>query len=328
MSLTSLFSWGGHEAPAASNDNSAPAGERTNSKNRENSGPDALIDSGRYCVLLHPDTAGAHDPEVIIRAWEMLEEEMALVPAGDITPLPGTIPAEPPPFVPATYIDRFAVTNRQFAEFVADGGYDQSELWPEAAWPHVAQLVDANGYPGPRYWRRGEPPKQLLNHPVTGICWYEADAYARWAGKRLPTSAEWERAGTWPTNLDDSNVSLKYPWGNSFAPERANLWSSRLWKTVPVDEFTAGCTPNGVYQLIGNVWEWIADEYKGPAVRAGLSIQLDQPMAEIRGGAYDTYLESQATCRFRSGRPLLFRGAHTGFRCVATAEQLYRPPSM
>jgi iron(II)-dependent oxidoreductase len=279
----------------------------------------------RYAHLLQRKGPEGIDVSMLVEAWEALEEDMALVPAGEIAPRAGAAPGERPPFVSALYIDRFAVTNRQFAEFVSGGGYDATDLWPEEVWPNVAQFVDRTGYPGPRQWERGRFPKKLDGHPVVGLCWYEANAYAVWAGKRLPSSFEWERAGTWPTNLDDQSAAVRYPWGNSFDPSRANTWNGGVGCVVAANAYPEGCTPNGVYQLVGNVWEWVADEYHGPAVREGLRIFLDQQMAEIRGGAYDTYFDSQATCRFRTGQPLLYRGPNVGFRCVISAEDLRRP---
>lgn len=327
MTISSLFPWTRRDGE------SIAAGERGSTDTAtadlprfpRGGDPASLITAGRYTTLLTGEYGNAPDALTLIRAWEALEEHMALVPAGEVTPHNPGNPDEPETFVPANYIDRCTVTNEQFAEFVADGGYDMSELWPEDAWPYVAQLTDKTGYPGPKYWQRGEPSASRLKHPVVGVCWYEANAYAVWSGKRLPSAAEWERAGTWPTNLENNKVSVKYPWGNSFDPSRANLWSSGAGTTLPVDSCPSGCTPNGVYQLIGNVWEWTADPYYGPAVREGLTVQLDNKMIEIRGGAFDTYFETQATCRFRTGKSVLFRGANVGFRCVATAEDLRRP---
>lgn len=279
----------------------------------------------KYAHLLQRTGPTAVDPATLVEAWQALEDEMALVPAGEVAPRAGGAPGERPPFVGALYIDRTAVTNSQFAEFVGGGGYDAPDLWPEEVWANVAQFVDRTGYPAPRFWENGRCPKKLEEHPVVGVCWYEANAYAVWAGKRLPSSLEWERAGTWPTSLEDQSGTVRYPWGNSFDPSRANTWSSGVGGTVEGTAYPEGCTPNGVYQLVGNVWEWVADEYLGPAVREGLRIFLDQQMAEIRGGAFDTYFDSQVTCRFRTGQPLLFRGANLGFRCVVTAEDLRRP---
>lgn len=326
MSFSSMFKWGRGSSPAGSTALEEPQRAAVPFTPRKvgGSGPDALIHSGRYAAVLHHDAPGS-DAASLAAAWEQLEEQMALVPAGEVNGHASNGDAGSGVFVSALYVDRFAVTNALFAEFVADGGYDQSDLWPEEAWPHVAQLVDATGYPGPRFWQKGRPGKHMENHPVVGVCWYEANAYAMWAGKRLPSSAEWERCGTWPTNMEDSKSGLRYPWGNSYGAQRANLWSSGVGTTAGVESYPEGCTPNGVYQLIGNVWEWTGDEYRGPAVREGLTVHFDQQMAEIRGGAFDTYFESHATCRFRSGQPLLYRASNVGFRCVVSVEELRRP---
>ncbi len=325
MSLASLFKWGRKTAEPTAAEKPAASSGAGSFFGKNDAGPRSLAESGKYAVQLKRGGSAFADAASLVEAWKALEEQMALVPAGEVTRRAETPASEPAPYVSALYIDRFTVTNRQYAAFVADGGYDQAELWPEEVWPNVAQFVDTSGFPGPRYWQQGRPQKKQDNHPVTGVCWYEANAYALWSGKRLPSSIEWERSGTWPTNLDDQSSCVRYPWGNAFDPHRANTWSSGHRTTVPVDTFPDGCTPNGVYQLVGNVWEWVADEYFGPAVREGLRVSLDQLMAEIRGGAFDTYFDVQVTCRFRTGQPLLYRGANVGFRCVVPAEELRRP---
>ena len=85
---------------------------------------------------------------------------------------------------------------------------------------------------------------------MVGICWYEAMAYARWVGKRLPTAAEWQKAGGWPEQLSGGDCN-RYPWGDLFDPERTNLWPSNIGRTVPVDAFPNGATPNGIFQMSG-----------------------------------------------------------------------------
>jgi iron(II)-dependent oxidoreductase len=117
----------------------------------------------------------------------------------------------------------------------------------------------------------------------------------------------------------------KYPWGNSFDPKRANIWSSGKWDTVPVDAFFEGSTLNGIYQLVGNVWEWVGTLFECPDGANGTRIFMEQPLAEIRGGAFDTYFASQATCQFRTGLPLLSRNRNVGFRCCTSVDSLKLP---
>ena len=119
-------------------------------------------------------------------------------------------------------------------------------------------------------------------------------------------------------------TNQRYPWGNAFDPRKANTWDSGIGDTVAVAALTAGSTPNGVRQLIGNVWEWVDAQFH-PNAETGVSVTLDQTMAEIRGGAFDTYFHSQATCQFRTGQPLLFRGPNVGFRCCVSGNTLTSP---
>jgi iron(II)-dependent oxidoreductase len=270
-------------------------------------------------------------------AWRALEQEMALVPGGEICLINDTIVSSPNGFqvvsnpdeivsVESFYIDRDCVTNADYLKFVQAEGYSNPQLWPEEVLPNVLQFLDASGSPGPKNWVESAPPEHLLNHPVVGICWYEANAYATWVGKRLPSTEEWQRAGTWPKGQSGHTFELRYPWGNAFDPSKANLWASGLAKTAPVDEFPLGNTPNGVRQLIGNVWEWVDTQFY-PSTQDGVSILLEETMAEIRGGAFDTYFHSQATCQFRTGQPLLYRAGNIGFRCCLGSKLLTpRPP--
>lgn len=288
----------------------------------------------QYCFTLASGDDAPH-AESLAAAWRLLEQDMALVPSGEttlvsMTPVmsAGEIEMMRPPretiLVEPLYVDRFAVTNADFAEFVAAGSYQEVDLWPDQILPHVLQFTDSTGRPGPRYWKDGRPPAKKLDHPVVGVSWFEANAYAAWSGKRLPTAAQWQRAGTWPAG-DDGSGGQRYPWGNAFDANRANTWSSSQRETVPVNEYVAGCTPNGVYQLIGNVWEWTATRFECPTAVDDLRVVFDQPLAEIRGAAFDTYFETQATCRFASAKPYLHRGANVGFRCCVSAGDL-RPP--
>src|SRR5262249_44814420 len=157
--------------------------------------------------------------------------------------------------VDAFYLDRCAVTNEQFARFVRAGGYDDLETWPREVWPSVMRFTDRTGRPGPRHWRDGTYPSGKGDHPVVGVCWYEAVAYATGAGTRPPAAAEWQKAAGWPER-HSGGACRRYPWGELFGEGKANLWAAGVGQTVPVREFRAGSTPNGIHQLTGNVWEW------------------------------------------------------------------------
>ena len=268
-------------------------------------------------------------------AWKVLEEQMALVPEGEVVLVPtdpdslGVCDGDPvgdPVWVPSVYLDRFCVTNADYAQFVASGGYAQDNLWPPEILSNVLQFVDSTGSAGPHFWSHGRPPSDKMDHPVVGICWYEANAYAHWCGKRLPTPAEWQRAATWAVAPTGGQIHARYPWGETFDPSRCNSWNSGPGGTVPVGEYYSGCTPNGVYQLLGNVWEWTAALFECDPSANGDRVLADQPLGEIRGGAFDTYFASQATGLFRTGQALLHRNNNIGFRCCINADQLVSSP--
>ena len=99
--------------------------------------------------------------------------------------------------VEGVYLDRYPVTNHQYQKFVDDGGYEQMSIWDRNIWPAVLDFVDRTGHSGPRFWSDGRYPDGLKDHPVVGVSWYEAVAYSRWVGKRLPSDPEWVKAGSW-----------------------------------------------------------------------------------------------------------------------------------
>jgi formylglycine-generating enzyme required for sulfatase activity len=166
--------------------------------------------------------------------------------------------------VTAFLMDRYEVSNAQFQEFVAAGGYRDQTFWPEtlivnghsAPWAKAVQaLVDQTGLPGPRLWREGKYPEGKGNHPVVGVSWYEAIAYARWSGKDLPTWSQWWRAA-----LGDSQSV--FPWGNDVqtAELRANFG---LVGTRPVGSYPLGVSPFGCFDTAGNAREWLRDTVPG-----------------------------------------------------------------
>jgi gamma-glutamyl hercynylcysteine S-oxide synthase len=169
-------------------------------------------------------------------------------------------------------IARTAVSNGELLQFVQDDGYVRRELWDEDGW----SWLQKNGLQHPRYWRRGahgrferrdfDTWKALeLALPVLHVNWYEAQAYCRWAGRRLPTEAEWEMAATAELAPDGCSLATRkriYPWGDE-APNgtRANLdWEQG--GCVDVDALPAGDSAFGVRQLIGNTWEWTSSAFE------------------------------------------------------------------
>lgn len=284
----------------------------------------------QFCRVLL-DERYRSDLNRLAKSWRQLEECMALVPAG-ATRLGFLIPDENQESrqemahqVEAHYIDRYAVTNEQFAEFVDDGGYDREEFWPVHTLPYLLQFVDQTGTPSPKFWQHGRPPADKQQHPVVGVSWYEAQAFGMWAGRGLPPSAVWQHAGSW-FSVNEGPPGASYPWGNVFNPAHANTWHGGRDDTVEVTEFREGATPSGVYQLIGNVWEWTACQLDDVSGGNAGRLVIEQPMAEVRGGAYDTYFETQATCQFRTGHQLLYRGPNVGFRCCVPLRNLPARP--
>ena len=302
-----------------------------------NPAPAALLDSdptnrmfqqGRFGALLRNRHALESHPEsaATVHASEKeLEQRVALVPAGNVT-LATTLSAgigspEQEISVDPFLIDVHAVTNRQFQNFVDGGGYDALECWPEEIWPHLIELKDSTDQPGPRFWRDGRHDAVFTEHPVVGISWFEAQAYALWIGQRLPTEAEWEMAASWHINSSTDCVR-RFPWGDAMDSLRCNVWSSRHGSTVPVTAYPKGAAPNQVRQLVGNVWEWTDTEFC-LTDEEGRPIVGEMPMRALRGGAYDTYFDSQATSAFRSGQVILARSHNVGFRCALNLADAY-----
>jgi gamma-glutamyl hercynylcysteine S-oxide synthase len=300
-----------------------------------------MFDFGRYALLLRPQIASSLTDDQRARALVALEQAMAITPAGEVVVGPidpalddGRLSAEElEDFraqvidVDAFYLDRYPVTNRQFQQFVASGGYEQMTIWEQEAWPAILDLVDQTGHSGPRFWKNGRYERGQDDHPVVGVCWYEAAAYARWVGKRLATDAEWVKAGSWPVKVGDAHLQRKYPWGDTMDRNRANLWGAGTGSLAPVTAFAGGVSVGGAYQLIGNTWEWTTDEFQpqdGSIVRVEGGA-FGSALKSLRGGAYDTYFDAQATCQFQSGDHALARKHNIGFRCALSICDLARP---
>lgn len=107
----------------------------------------------------------------------------------------------------------------------------------------------------------------------------------------------------------------KFPWGDAMDRQKANLWGSGFAATCSVYHFDQGSSVNGIQQLIGNVWEWTTTDFV-PKDEKGRPLLLSSPMKTIRGGAFDTYFDNQATCHFQSGDTLMARKHNIGIRCA------------
>jgi gamma-glutamyl hercynylcysteine S-oxide synthase len=278
-----------------------------------------MLAEGRVALLLRPQIAGNLCEKDFGRALAELTESMALVPDGDVALEEGDTQRIVP--VERFFLDRYPVTNRQYFAFVAAEGYRQMALWDEAVLPGLLEFLDRTGQPGPKYWSDGCYLPGEERHPVVGISWYEAAAYARWVGKRLPTDAEWVKAGAWPVALSNhARMQRRFPWGDLMDRNRANLYGSGPGRTVPVDQYPGGVSVGGVYQLVGNVWEWTTGAYRGAQLPSGSlpagGLPPEIVLKNIRGGAFDTYFDNQATCQFTSGENPLGRRHNIGFRCA------------
>jgi iron(II)-dependent oxidoreductase len=277
-----------------------------------------------YALLLRSEASIEITDAQAQPVWDRLRQEMALVPTGIVEMIlcDGSTASRE---ISGFFLDRHAVSNRQYWEFVRSGGYESLESWPQEVWPSVSRFTDRKGRPGPRGWEGGKFPSGQADHPVVGICWYEAMHYAWWTGKRLPTAAEWQKAGGWPEQLSGGNGN-RYPWGDLFDPQRTNLWSSGIGRTVAVDDFPNGATPNGVLQMSGNVWEWLDDPLETIPCADGMEFLTWKPMRRIIGGAFNTYFASEATCQFITGQAELDRLDNVGFRCAISLDRLRTLP--
>jgi iron(II)-dependent oxidoreductase len=165
--------------------------------------------------------------------------------------------------VPAFWIGKVPVSNRQWREFMVDGGYGRRELWSADGWAHRVEA----GLDAPKFWsadgtrrRFGIEEDAPPDEPVQHVSYYEADAYARWAGARLPTEIEWEKACAWDPRAGSRR---KWPWGSAPpSPDLANLNGAGL-RPAPLGAYPAGASAYGVEQMIGDVWEWTSSDF-GP----------------------------------------------------------------
>jgi iron(II)-dependent oxidoreductase len=232
--------------------------------------------------------------------------------------------------LPAFWIDTFPVTNSAYAEFLADGGYAQDRWWsPEGrAWLRESRAVAPLGWTRQgatwlrtRFGRVEEVPP---DEPVQHVCWYEADAYARWAGKRLPTEQEWEKAASWDPV---SGRSRRYPWGDEPPTgQRACLafTGAGTLRPAPVGALPESASAYGVQQLIGDVWEWTSSTFQPwPGFRAFpyreySEVFFGDEYRVLRGGSWASAPEA-VRATFRNWDYPIRRQIFAGFRCARDA---------
>lgn len=255
-------------AVAASPESSAPV-----ELGRTPIGPVALS-PGEYLLLIGEEGSARLSLLVEVEAGDTATASPTLAPDIDGLRNMVVVPGGPNPVDPsaqpvdAFLLDRTEVTNRMYAEFIAGGGYADFSLWPTTmivggdVLPRkeaLSRLTDRTGQAGPREWSGGVHPSGQGEHPVVGVTWYEARAYARWAGKELPRWEQWWRAA-----LGDHRRS--YPWGDDVesVDRRANFGGD---ESAEVGAFPFGVSPFGAADLAGNVREWLLDAPGAPADR-------------------------------------------------------------
>ena len=228
---------------------------------------------------------------------QLNEKEMVLIPPGKFemgSDLSGHDQEQPLHTVrlKGYYIDKYEVTNIEYRDFV-----------------HVT------GRRAPIHWINQSFPARVGNHPVVNVSWEDAQAYAEWVGKRLPTEAEWERAAR-------GDRGKEYPWGNTSSTEYANFGEAQN-KTTPVDQYSGGKSEYQVFDMCGNVGEWVHDWYD--ARYYSRSPEADPTGSEggqqkvYRGGGYHcNKMDIRAAARhFSTPKASL---EYIGFRCAMDAD--------
>ncbi|WP_235562124.1 ergothioneine biosynthesis protein EgtB [Marmoricola sp. Leaf446] len=260
--------------------------------------------------------------------------DAVLVPAGpfelgvDGHAEPWSLDNERPAHVvdlPAFRIGRVPVTNAEWQGFVDAGGYAEPRWWSVRGWAHRQEA----GLERPLFWagdgsrrRFGHHEELLPDEPVQHVCFFEAEAYAAWAGARLPTEQEWEKACTWDPALGRRR---RWPWGDSvWTRELANLGGEAL-RPAPVGAYPAGASAYGVEQLMGDVWEWTSSSFEPwPGFEPMLYAQYSAPFfggdyRVLRGGSWAVG-EGAVRPSFRNWDHPVRRQIFTGLRLAWDVE--------
>jgi gamma-glutamyl hercynylcysteine S-oxide synthase len=277
------------------------------------------------------------EAQVELPPGDLPEEEIVYVPGGPFVmgtddrtwSLDNERPAHDVE-VPAFYLDKTPVTNRAYLAFVEDGGYEKREYWGEEGW----EWIQSEKISTPKHWYQREPhswwtqrfgfdERLRMDVPVVHVSYYEADAYARWSGKRLPTEAEWEKAASWDPKTETKRL---YPWGDgppALGEARANL-DQLAFGPAEVGAYPAGASAYGVLGMIGDLWEWTDSEFSSyPGFEAFpyreySEIFFQDGYMVLRGGSWATR-PGAIRNTFRNWDFPIRRQLFVGFRCARDA---------
>ncbi|POM24687.1 Iron(II)-dependent oxidoreductase EgtB [Actinomadura rubteroloni] len=228
--------------------------------------------------------------------------------------------------LPAYHLDVEPVSNAAYQAFIDDGGYDDPRWWDPRGW----EWRHSSGKRAPAFWTRedgawtrrrfGRVEPVPADEPVQHVCWYEADAYARWAGRRLPTEAEWEKAAAWDP---EAARSRRYPWGDAYEEGRANL-GQRALRPSRAGAYAEGASAYGARRMVGDVWEWTSSDFHGyPGFRTFpykeySEVFFGPEYKVLRGGSWATHPVAVRTT-FRNWDYPIRRQIFTGFRTARDA---------
>ena len=222
-------------------------------------------------------------------------------------------------------LDRALVSNGDFLEFIRDGGYQNFRWWFSEGW----EVVNREVWRAPLYWESHDnqwiirdfaglhPAESKAAEPVSHVSYFEASAFAKWAGKRLPTEAEWEKAATFNP---ETSARQPFPWQDDAIDEtKANLFENGLWAPAAIGSFPAGQNAYGCHQMIGDVWEWTTSDYVPyPGFKSEFDEYNDKWFVNqkvLRGGSYATP-QSHIRSTYRNFFHAHERWMVSGFRCA------------
>jgi iron(II)-dependent oxidoreductase len=224
-------------------------------------------------------------------------------------------------------IDAIPVTEAAFAHFIAEGGYENREYWSGEGWKWRTE----SGIRHPKNWTSGDEGWEIRimdrslpldgRRPVCHVCFYEAEAYATFAGKRLPTEFEWEAAATWDPS---TGTKRSYPWGEEPPTQALANVDGSTFAPAPAGSYVRNVSPIGCYGMIGDVWEWTSTDFQAyPGYETFPYAEYSEVFfgdeyKVLRGGAWAT---RGAAIRgtFRNWDYPIRRQIFSGFRCARNA---------